>query len=528
MKKIFIIGSSIIFIILLTWLYQAFKFEQDISNKYLPILEKYKENISYESIAIDKFKFKITINKIKLVSKTKLLSFCSDKLIVKKVPYSNSVYIDSYGGEGKSTLSEDVLYAPHHHISVVINKPTFGKVSEDLSIDIDSDKFKLFDAKNDRELLNFDNYDLNIKHSSENKDNNVLHVNSVGKNVRLSAVFEQFFILEVLKLFPHLESFANSKQQYSQDYYHFLYKFDELTKAAMNDTELTMAYPKELLGQMYELIKSEQPYLFESIVEKISEKDFNISIVNRHEDKLHNGIFNLKLLNNENFKLDFVSNYNYNYNSDHKSKMTELFADYYQKIANRDLNRFINKGSEPVVFSEEDFTKLFVPILNIRNLNLVGSFDHSKKDGAFSHMLECKLNNFAFKFQGKNNNSLYSGEINVDRPQDLLKFTTNYAKEGLQPLVKRIGNENISNQFVRIVKTIDEFGLPALNALSSVDLTTEPSIFLMKLEGNKSLQNIMINNKDAMILLNDERIQTFLQSLTSEESLEKIKNTKNE
>jgi|GEM_PF-5711478 len=512
MKKKLAVVVLIICAVAVTWVYQAYRFERDVKKVYLPILDQYKENITFDALVIDKFKFKVTLKNFKLHSKNRELSFVSDKLIIKQIPIIKRTYLDSYGNKDKSGVLEDTLYAPDHHIAIMISKAFTGKDFDNLRINIKNNEFKLFDSKTDMQVLGLEQYNLDLQHKTSGKDNYTLEISSQSKNVRLSDLFTEFVSHEFLKLLPEFQFLASVAYQSSNDYYNFLSKFDEIVGGANVNSKVLLTYPKQFFDKIFTIDFTSGNALAKFVVNDVLPENFDFNIEGERTNKFANGNFILNFNNNERSKLDFNINHDYDSDLMYKPELMEFAADYLQKVANRDLNKLFSDENGPLVFTQSDFIKLLEPLQDIRNLNLSGLFEYPRAEGAASHSLKARVNNFAFEFNGSGDKTEYNSEINIANFAKLAKFISNYGMQAIQPLVIKAKDQEVLAKFQRLINTVNQYGLDALSALND-NTEQDPNNFLMKVKRGNSLNALQVNGKDWGQILMDKRIQIFLQNL---------------
>ena len=509
MKKKFALFISVIFLFFVGWVYQVIKFEQLVKEGYVPLLEHYKENIAYESIEVDKFRFKVTLIKPKLSLKSNILSFVSDRLVFKHLPLMNKVYIDSYGESEKTDMPEDTLYAPNHHVSIAISKPYLNTDFRILKADIENNQFNLFDSRSDMQLLSLDKYNLSFENRENDKDSYTLKISSVSKNTRLGDAFTEFMSVKFLNTFPlPLQLLSNTEQKSSSDYYHFLAKLNEIVGGTDENSDISITYPKAFLREI-EDHKAASDGTKLSVFNEIFKKNFDIDVKNKRVNKFINGKFSLKFYNNERSKIEFDVSQDYNHDSVQNSEMMELAADYMQKVANRDLNKFFSGVSEPVVFSQDDFVRLLKPLTNIRDVSSTGLIEYSRDDGEASHQFTAKINNLVLKFKGSGDRTHYSGALNLDNLQDLIKFANSYNVEAIQPTLTKVSDTKMLERFQKIIMTIDKHGLDVLKALSDNGLENQNN-FSMNLKKEDDLKSFQINGKEWHQVFEDPRIKIFI------------------
>jgi hypothetical protein len=512
MKKKLAVVVLIICAVAATWVYQAYKFERDVKIVYLPTLNQYKENIAYDTVIIDKFKFKVTLKNLKIHSKNHELSFVSDRLVIKQNPLIKRTYLDSYGSIDKSGVPEDTLYAPDHHIAIMISEPFTGSNLDDLSINIKNNEFKLFDSKTDMQLLALEHYNLNLQHKISTKDNYTLEISSRSKNVRLSDLFTEFVSHEFLKLLPEFQFLASVAYKSSDDYYNFLSKFDEIVGGTNESSKVLLTYPKELFNKILTIDFTSAHALAKFVVDDILPENFDLNFEGDRTNKFVDGKFSLNFNNNERSKLEFSINHDYNSDLMHKPELIEFTADYLQKIVNRDLNKLFSDENGPLIFTQSDFIKILEPFKNISNVNLSGLFEHPRAEGAASHLLKARVNNFAFEFNGTGDSLEYNSEINIANFAKLVKSISDYGTQAIQPLVIKAKDQEVLAKLQRLINMVDQYGLDALSVLNN-NTEQDTNNFLMKVKRGNSLKALQINGKDWGQILMDKRIQIFLQNL---------------
>ena len=142
-----------------------------------------------------------------------------------------------------------------------------------------------------------------------------------------------------------------------------------------------------------------------------------------------------------------------------------------------------------------------------------GLFEYPRAAGTASHLLEGRVNNFAFKFKGSESGNDYNSEFNIANFPNLVKFVGKYNDEAIQPIVKKAEGQETLVRLQKIINTVDQYGPSALSALNDNEKEQDQSNFLMKFKRGNSLSSLQINNIEWSQILMDERIQTFLKNL---------------
>jgi hypothetical protein len=513
MKKKLLSLLCVTSIIVVYWIFHAIKFERDVTEIYLPMLKQSKINIDYDAVVVDKFSFKVSLKNPKIYIKGQELFFTGDILVIRQAPLTKKIYIDSYGGQDNLNVPKNSLYAPNHHIAIVISKPWLSNDPNTLNLNIENNKFSLFDSNTNMQLLELQQYNLSLQHAESGTDNYTLKLDSQSINVRLGDVFTEFMSQEFFKLLPEFQVVANIAHKSSEDYYYFLTKLDEIIGGTDENSRVSLTYPKNFLSKILAFNLTNGYALVKFLTDDIFPENFDLHVQGVRTNKFVEGKFNLDFHNNESSKLECDINQDYNSNHLRNSELIEFAADYLQKVVNRDLNKLFSDEKGPLVFSHEDLVKLLAPFKDVRNIKMSGLFEYPRAAGTASHLLEVRVNNFAFKFKGSESGNDYNSEFNIANFPNLVKFVGKYNDEAIQPIVKKAEGQETLVRLQKIINTVDQYGPSALSALNANAKEQNQSNFLMKFKRGNSLSSLQINNIEWSQILMDERIQTFLKNL---------------
>lgn len=517
MKKKLLSLVFVTSIVAVCWIFYAIKFEREVAEIYLPMLKQSKINIDYDAVVVDKFSFKVTLKNPKIYIKGQELSFLSDKLVIQQAPLTKNIYIDSYGGQDNLNVPKNSLYAPNHHIAIVLSKPWTSTDPNILNLDVENNKFSLFDSNSNLQLLNIEQYNLSLQHAENGADNYMLKLDSESINVRLGDVLTEFMSQEFFKLLPEFQVVANIAHKSSEDYYYFLTKFDEIIGGTDENSRVSLTYPKGFLSKILTFNLTNGYALVKFLTDDISPENFDLSIKGTRTNKFVEAKFNLDFRNNENSKLEFDINQDYNIDHLRNPELIEFAADYLQKVVNRDLNKLFSDEKGPLVFSHDDLIKLLAPLKNVRNVNLSGLFEYPRTTAPASHLLEARVNDFAFKFKGIGDENDYDSELSIANFSNLVKFVSNYSAEAIQPIITKAEGQEVLLKLQKLINAVDQYGLDALSALNADGDLRDQNNFLLKLKKGSPPTALQINGKDWGQILMDARIQAFLQNLTPSE-----------
>ena len=309
-KKI-LVTSFLTAAIASTWIFQASKFEKEcmmLSSKYLPssASKHLPFEISYDNIAIEKYKFKVLYNKVKIRTSKAFADFYSDQISVQKFPFIEKVNIKSTSGGNKPEGVTTGFYAPNHNVIISISKP-FNKIeSKDFDIKSMFGKLKLVDIETDNEILHFDDYKIEVARNREKNNDNrfILSYKSDGKNI---ASLDNFIIYTIKRFLPGRNKDFSINDVLSYDGKDILTKIDELKGKQNSESAFTLKYNQSLLNNIKSLQKRTDVFDFLAFFALLSE-DFSVESSCKGENALVKDNLTFNLINQDLVKFNLKYN----------------------------------------------------------------------------------------------------------------------------------------------------------------------------------------------------------------------------
>ena len=134
------------------WIYLADKFEKIATEEILPKLQKTESlvSIDQDSIVIDKYKFKLTLQNVTAFPNSKLFKIHADKIIVCYNPFLDSLKAQITGD--KLTIGEEDLkiYFPSPNHVINFNRSLLKHDLEQFEISILSKDSSIYFANDDK------------------------------------------------------------------------------------------------------------------------------------------------------------------------------------------------------------------------------------------------------------------------------------------------------------------------------------------------------------------------------------------
>lgn len=521
MNKKILVTTFLTAVIAGTWIFQANKFEKEyttFSSRYLPFgASKYLPvEITYDNVAIEKYKFKILYNKVKIHSNTVFPPIYSDQISVQKLPFieKERVKIRSTAGSDKPEGVTTGLYAPNHNVAISISRSPNKTDSKDFDIKSIFGKLKLVDIETDSEIINFDDYKIELaRHSEISNDNRYsFSYKSDGKNIGNFEDFKLFTLNRLLKLLLGSNNNLNINDMLPSGNKDVFSKLNELKGKENSETTFTAKYNQSLLNNVESLQRNTGIGDILTFFALLNE-DVSIESNSKVESAIskNHTIFNLN--NQDLVRFNFKSNTDLEIDTEKKKRLAELSADYFQKYINRELSRYFNKKSatNPVALEISDLIGLQEIITNIRNINIDIDVDFTKSTKILNHLATIQINNLKMKYDGNYDSTTYKSQLKIASASELLKNIIEISETGILPIMQKVNTVEEVKKFENMINFLKKHGLSTLSVFNQNGELKEGEDLIINFEvSSNNIYQPRINGKSYEELLMDERIHNMI------------------
>lgn len=514
-KKIILILSLIVFFSII-WVYFANKFEKMVENHFLPYLEKHKSQISFNSLEINKYKFNVVLNEVRFFPESKILSFYSDKVIVRRVLFKKSIDLVSLGEkEGKIIHPENVLYAPEHKVYIRVNH--IGSTIEAFDADIKFDKFKLLESQTLIPIMQLDNYNLSYNWKIENENSFSIDVDSTGK-IKPSSYYPEFLIIKIAKIIGISDNILAQYFPLDEDNVYYS-KIDnvlyEPNNALVAKNKLKFIYDKELLKKFISYLEQPEKIKLVFILKSLIENNYSLILNSQSSNNFSNTNFNFNLINNENFKFKMDIDGGVNYSKEQKEQLLELMAEEGYKNIFKNINNNSKYTNENLI-SQNDYKEIIRPLVNFENVLLNVDIDYYNNTSSLDFLFNIGLNKYSAEYKGNYKNLILDSVFKINDYRNFLYGLANYTEQALTPYIKKSLNIDLTNEeFKKSIEVIKNDVLIASEVINKNNQIKNYEALIVPFEINFRTVDLKINNKTISELISDEKIIELLQKLNS-------------
>jgi len=494
------------------WLYFADKFEKIAHDEILPRLHSKNSILSFDkdSILIEKYKFRVTVQNAIVLPESETLKIKSDKLVVGYNPFADRVRI-SFAGD-KLEIGEQFYFAKPNH-ALEFNRSLTKKDFEEFNITIKSENSELYYTKDDSPAVELKLIDLGLSKAVHTDDKNtytmVLSFNFDSVKPNFDSVFFKEIDAKIKSefgdIFKNTNIYSEYKEAFSADnslnyQAHYSAKipketFRESMKLWQEGTE-----PEVLLS---DLLKSTKIYSFK-IHERLK------SLLTRY-----NGTFDL-YGNGKETAFRFSAS-----NIQNPNDIQKQFIVKNGSIVLLNIAKIISEKNNSNIFKNlksSDLANLLkVNIDGIRSgLQLTGKYNVLTSD--FDHSVKLTIDDFDISFYGKGDfeNKAYKGTFEISDPKALTDNASQIYITRVKPILLKLHNppkELNIDAYNQIAVNIQDNGFNALAAFHEDDSLRDHRKLVSNLTFNLKDFQFNINDKNFLEILTDERVATFLQDM---------------
>ncbi|MDP5110035.1 MAG: hypothetical protein NWP47_01450 [Rickettsiaceae bacterium] len=500
------------------WVYLADKFEKIATEEILPKLQKTESlvSIDQDSIVIDKYKFKLTLQNVTAFPNSKLFKIHADKIIVCYNPFLDSLKAQITGD--KLTVGEEDLkiYFPSPNHVINFNRSLLKHDLEQFEISILSKDSSIYFANDDKFISKSDDSIITISNSLDN-DMYKMHFGMQVSALQVNP--ESQFLLKVLnQILPNLEQ--------KLDNYYDNYYYDILNETGPSNCQAnySIQLKKDHVHSIIAVLKGEKD-IKEVLNEFSFTKDiYSVSISESLKNSSINYSGNISFSGNgEKINAGIDATLNNSYNEGQKS---EIIAVFNKNLLNG--SKMLSKENPSMVedrLNVEDFTKISEILTNIDKTQFKIDVEYDIKSNNLQQEILFSLNDFNMKSEGRVNDKVYNGTIEISDPKLLTDSIPHMYENALRPIFAKLADSSEDKKTVdgydKIAKNIQENGLSSLSALHKGDgELKENSKLVTELIFDPTGFKFKINDKGFFEILTDERIAKFLENLPYEDKAE--------
>lgn len=500
------------------WLYFANKFEKIATEEILPKLQKDESLISIDedSIVIDKYKFKLTLQDISIFPKSEFFKIHADEITACYNPFSDNIKAEITGN--KLTISEGDLeiYFPSPNHTIDFNRSLIKNNFDNFKISVSSKDSSIYFANDDKFISKSDNSKITISNSL---DDDMYDMNLKVKIDALQMNPESQFFVKVLNQISS-EFAKNSINPKIDGYY---YKMLGETGPINYKTEYSVQLGKDHVHNLIASLKGEKDIkeVLESFAftKDIYSIDINESIKNSAIDDSGDISFSS---DGEKIRAEIDIALNRNYSEEQRKNITEICKGLLLEGL-----KLLNKEEASIIenkFSADDFTKLSEMLTDVNKIETLIDFEYDIKSTNLEQEVKFVLNDFKIKSEGEVKDKVYNGTIEISDPKLITEGIPYIYESATRPILLKLSDNNDDTMNIaaydKISKNIQENGFSALSTFHKDEELKENGKLVTELTFDPKGFKFKINEKGFFEILSDERIANFLENMPVEDEVE--------
>ncbi len=523
MKKLGSIIIAILLIVVGGWFYLANEFEKMVTEEIIPKIERNDSAITadLDSLLIEKFKFRLTLNNVVILPNTPTLKIVSDKMVATYNPIENMISATFNGDRVTFGTGTTEIYIPTPEQTIKFNRGLLKKSYDNIDIRIISKEPSIYFAKDDKFIMKANSSNISI--SSVLGADNMYDIDFAVNTDKMTINPESTYMLnlaEILlpataesKLFEIIKETASSNHYYrvlnesGESNYNGQYSIrlgkkyiDSFTRIVMSGN-ITNNYLKDIdpLHDQYSFVGQESMK--------------NASINDSSEVSIINDGKNIK------------AHMNLSFNNNFSDEQKEAVAKITQESLVESFNNLVAEQDGSTKFEQENIAQLATELNKPNKIKVSISGDYNIESSDFNQSFKLNVNDFFTEITGSAKESVYEGKITVSKPKKLITYLTDfYSNVARTLLLKVTTEENTPTQSDRdqIVKNIKENGFDALSVFHEKDELKEDDNLVMNLMLDPTKFNFELNGENALNILTDERIVKFLKDMPDSRDIKPV------
>lgn len=517
-KKLSAVLSILVVAALTIWLYLANKFEKIAIEEMLPKLQEDDSLIAFNgnSIIIDKYKFKLTLQDVEIFPKSELFRVHADEITACYNPFSDNIKAQITGDKMTIGTGDLEIYFPSPNHWIDFNRSLIKSNFENFKVKISSKDSSLYFSDDDKFISKSDSSRITISNSLSDGmyDMNLrLKINTLQINPE-SQLFEK-----ILSQIP--SDLSKNRPPLQIDSYY--YKMLDETGPINYETQYSVQLGKEHVHNIIALLKGKMEA--KDVLEKIAfTKDiYSIDVREKIKNSALEDSGEITFSNDgEKIKAAIDFALNRSYNEEQKNNITEICKNLLLdglKILNEE-----NPSKVDSKLSTDDFTEISKILTDINKIEAKIDIEYDVKSNNLEQEIKFILNDFKIKSEGEVKDKVYNGTIEVSEPKLITETIPNIYEFAIRPIFAKLAdsNEEVMNIAVydKISKNIQENGFNALSVFHKDDELEENSELISELTFDPTSFTLKINDKGFLEILTDEKITNFLENMPNEEEVE--------
>lgn len=500
------------------WVYLANKFERIAKEEIIPKLQKNESIISadQDSIVIDKYKFKLSLQNVTVFQNSALFRMHADKIIACYNPFSDSIKAQITGDKLTIGAEDLKIYFPSPNHVIDFNRSLLKNDLEQFKITIFSKDSSIYFANDDKFISKSDDSIITISNSL---DNDIYKMSFGVKVDALQVSPESKFSSKVLNKI--LAEYAEGKleKNLSNYYYNILNETGPVNYQAEYAMQLKRDHVLSLISVLNDKKDIKELLNEFSFIKDIYSIDARESTINPYINYSGNIHFSG---DGEKINALIDSKFINNYSEEQKIGIINRTNQALLKSAKILNNENSSKIENNII--AEDFTRISEILTNIDKNEIKIDVKYDIQSNNLEQEILFSFNDFNIKSEGKVNDKVYNGTIEISNPKLLTDNTGNIYENAVRPiLIKMADNpEDIKTvaTYDKIAKNIQENGFSALSALHKEDELKENGKLVTEVLFDPAGFKFKVNDKGFFEILTDERIAKFFENLPSEDKIE--------
>lgn len=499
------------------WFYFANKFEKIATEEILPKLQKDESLISIDkdSIVIDKYKFKLTLQDIRIFAKSEF-KIHADEITACYNPLSDSIKAQITGNKLTIGEGEMEFYFPSPSHRIDFNRSLINSNFDNFKISVSSKDSSVYFANDDKFISKSDNSKIVISNSL---DDDMYEMNLKVKIDALQMNPESQFLIKVLNQIS--SEFAKNGINSKIDGYY--YKMLGESGPINYKTKYSVQLGKDHVHSLIASLKGEKD--IKDVLENFAfTKDvYSIDISESIKNSTINDFGDISFSSDgEKIKAEIDVALNRNYNEEQRKNITEIFKDLlfegFKLLNDEDASRIENK------LTEGDFIKLSEMLADVNKIETIIDVEYDIKSKNLEQEFKFVLNDFKIKSEGEVKDKVYNGTIEIYSPKLITDGIPYIYESGARPILVKLSDNNDDAvniaAYDKISKNIQENGFSALSTFHKDEELKENSELVTELTFDPNGFKFKINDKGFFEILTDERIANFLENMPTEDEVE--------
>lgn len=517
MKKL---GSILVIVVIIAggWFYLANKFEQMATEELLPRIESNNSMMAADlnSVVIEKFKFRLTLQDVTIFPASKYFKTKSDKIILSYNPLTDNICAWFNGEKLSIGTGSTEVYIPSPDQTIKFNRSILKDGFKNTDLKITSKELSIYLASDDKFISRTADSKFTISNSLNSDE-----VYSIDLGIDLNSMEinpeSEYFMHLLETLMPEITKeklFLGKNDLQIANYY---YKVAEKTGPINYSTNYSIKLGKKHVDNIIASVRGEK-----SPLDIYNEFSFT---KDKYSLEAKETIGNSALNDSSYFSFSgdgnkvIISTNAYlkrSYNEEQQNLVTAITNILLKDIAEQTLNN-LNISLD---VTDKDFQKLSEYLTNIEKIFLDFNVNYDIASSNFDHSLSVGINDFSTLISGSVESKIYNGKVDISTPSILINTVSDTYQEAIQPFLKKVSDKTSAlniDSLDQVMSNIKDNGFNTLAAFHEEDELKENDKLVANITLNPKGFNFKINEKTLFEFLADERIVKFLKNMPEEE-----------